>query len=104
MKKIKGTYYGGLHESNTTDTKEYCLPSFELNDNDVPEIRDFKIGEKITIKLEVTPKRISKREEKDGEDKSITTCELEIQGVEIDKKGTLNEKVESKEAKDPNRM
>lgn len=102
MKKIKGTYYGGLHETNAS---EYCLPSFELNDNDVPEIRDFKIGEKITIKLEVTPKIISKREEREGEDKSITTCELEIQGVEVEKKSkTLNEKVGSKEARDPNRM
>ena len=104
MKKIKGTYCGGLHESNTPDTKEYYLPSFELNDNDVPEIRDFKIGEKITIKLEVTPKRISKREEKEEKDNSITTCELEIQGVEVEKKGTLNEKVGSDAAKDPNRM
>ena len=104
MKKIKGIYYGGLHESKVLDTKEYCLPSFELNDNDVPEIRDFKIGEKITIKLEVTPKRISKREETEEKDNSITTCELEIQGVEVEKKRTLNEKVESREAKDPNRM
>jgi len=105
IKKIKGTAYGPYDTISSKKEKEYYLPSFELNDNDVPEIRDFKIGEKIIITIEVTPKRITKREEKEEEDKSITTCELEIQGVEVEKKSkTLNEEVGSREAKDPNRM
>ena len=105
IKKIKGNACGPYDTISSKKEKEYYLPSFELNDNDVPEINNFKIGEKITITLEVTPKRISKREEKDEEDKSITTCELEIQGVEVEKKSkTLNEKVGSDDAKDPNRM
>jgi len=81
--------------------EEFMLPTFELNDNDVPEIKKFKVGEKIKMMIEVVPIRISSREDKEEE---ITTCRLEIKGVEVEKKGTLNEKVESKEAKDPNRM
>lgn len=108
IKKIKGTACGPKEYDTISSKKEkeyeYYLPSFELNDNDVPEIRDFKIGEKIIITVEVTPKRISKREEKEEEDKSTTICELEIQGVEVKRNETLNEKVGSKEARDPNRM
>jgi len=81
--------------------EEFMLPTFELNDNDVPEIKKFKVGEKIKMMIEVVPIRISSREDKEEE---ITTCKLEIQGVEVEKKRTLNEKVGSDAAKDPNRM
>jgi len=81
--------------------EEFMLPTFELNDNDVPEIKKFKVGEKIKMMIEVVPIRISSREDKEEE---ITTCRLEIKGVEVKRNETLNEKVESKEAKDPNRM
>ncbi len=81
--------------------EEFMLPTFELNDNDVPEIKKFKVGEKIKMMIEVVPIRISSREDKEEE---ITTCKLEIKGVEVKRNETLNEKVESKEAKDPNRM
>jgi hypothetical protein len=98
MKKIKGEKMSGIESSIQ---EEFMLPTFELNDNDVPEIKKFKVGEKIKMMIEVVPIRISSREDKEEE---ITTCRLEIKGVEVEKKGTLNEKVESKEAKDPNRM
>jgi hypothetical protein len=98
MKKIKGEKMSGIESSIQ---EEFMLPTFELNDNDVPEIKKFKVGEKIKMMIEVIPIRISSREDKEEE---ITTCRLEIKGVEVEKKGTLNEKVESKEAKDPNRM
>lgn len=98
MKKIKGEKMSGIESSIQ---EEFMLPTFELNDNDVPEIKKFKVGEKIKMMIEVVPIRISSREDKEEE---ITTCKLEIKGVEVEKKGTLNEKVESREAKDPNRM
>lgn len=98
MKKIKGEKMSGIESSIQ---EEFMLPTFELNDNDVPEIKKFKVGEKIKMMIEVVPIRISSREDKEEE---ITTCKLEIQGVEVEKKRTLNEKVGSREAKDPNRM
>ena len=42
IKKIKGTACGPYDTISSKKEKEYYLPSFELNDNDVPEIRDFK--------------------------------------------------------------
>jgi hypothetical protein len=100
MKKIKGEKMkmSGIESSIQ---EEFMLPTFELNDNDVPEIKKFKVGEKIKMMIEVVPIRISSREDKEEE---ITTCKLEIKGVEVKRNETLNEKVESKEAKDPNRM
>jgi len=98
MKKIKGEKMSGIESSIQ---EEFMLPTFELNDNDVPEIKKFKVGEKIKMMIEVVPIRISSREDKEEE---ITTCRLEIKGVEVKRNETLNEKVESKEAKDPNRM
>ncbi len=98
MKKIKGEKMSGIEPSIQ---EEFMLPTFELNDNDVPEIKKFKVGEKIKMIIEVVPIRISSREDKKEE---ITTCKLEIKGVEVKRNETLNEKVESKEAKDPNRM
>lgn len=98
MKTIKGEKMSGIESSIQ---EEFMLPTFELNDNDVPEIKKFKVGEKIKMMIEVVPIRISSREDKKEE---ITTCKLEIKGVEVKRNETLNEKVESKEAKDPNRM
>lgn len=98
MKTIKGEKMSGIESSIQ---EEFMLPTFELNDNDVPEIKKFKVGEKIKMMIEVVPIRISSREDKEEE---ITTCRLEIKGVEVKRNETLNEKVESKEAKDPNRM
>jgi len=98
MKTIKGEKMSGIESSIQ---EEFMLPTFELNDNDVPEIKKFKVGEKIKMMIEVVPIRISSREDKEEE---ITTCKLEIKGVEVKRNETLNEKVESKEAKDPNRM
>lgn len=98
MKTIKGEKMSGIESSIQ---EEFMLPTFELNDNDVPEIKKFKVGEKIKMMIEVVPIRISSREDKKEE---ITTCRLEIKGVEVKRNETLNEKVESKEAKDPNRM
>lgn len=98
MKTIKGEKMSGIESSIQ---EEFMLPTFELNDNDVPEIKKFKVGEKIKMMIEVIPIRISSREDKEEE---ITTCRLEIKGVEVKRNETLNEKVESKEAKDPNRM
>lgn len=98
MKKIKGEKKSGIESSIQ---EEFMLPTFELNDNDVPEIKKFKVGEKIKMMIEVVPIRISSREDKEEE---ITTCRLEIKGVEVKRNETLNEKVGSDAAKDPNRM
>jgi len=101
MKKIKGEKMEKMSGIESSIQEEFMLPTFELNDNDVPEIKKFKVGEKIKMMIEVVPIRISSREDKEEE---ITTCRLEIKGVEVKRNETLNEKVESKEAKDPNRM
>jgi len=101
MKKIKGEKMEKMSGIESSTQEEFMLPTFELNDNDVPEIKKFKVGEKIKMMIEVVPIRISSREDKEEE---ITTCKLEIKGVEVKRNETLNEKVESKEAKDPNRM
>lgn len=86
MKKIKGEKMSGIESSIQ---EEFMLPTFELNDNDVPEIKKFKVGEKIKMMIEVVPIRISSREDKEEE---ITTCKLEIQGVEVEKKENIKRK------------
>lgn len=112
IKQIQGkpfTYHEG--EGEKRSKKEgHRLPEFELTDNDIPEIKDWSVGETITMEIEVTPIRIASGEndmeccigeDNDDEKKKkpvITSCLLEVRGVSVKGKGKV-ENYKGKEEK-----
>lgn len=57
MRKVKGFGYGLDHQ-----TEDAMLPSFSVTEKDLPAIKDWKIGGKYKLEIEVEQVDISKSE------------------------------------------
>ena len=117
IKPIKGRpykiYEGGVENTSSEGKGKigHRLPEFELLSTDLPEIKDWKIGGKIVVTLEVTPISINNTdknevindgpfgnddEKKDKEE--VVIARVEITGVKVD--GSEEPKPEEKKKKD----
>ena len=92
MKKLKGETF-----SNTigvSENKRY-LPSFDITDDDLPEIKDWKVGKMYEMRIKVRMKSLNSREEK-------TNAGFEIDSLEVIKdKKSYEDEYGEKRAKAP---
>ena len=108
IKQIQGKpytiYEGGTEKSSSEKEKKkigHRLPEFELLSTDLPEVKDWKIGNKVLITLEVSPISINNTDksevmsdyspsgENDDEKKDkeeIVVARVEITGVKVEEK------------------
>ena len=113
IKPIKGRpykiYQPGVERSEKSEGKEkigHRLPEFELLSTDLLEIKDWKIGSKIVVTLEVSPISINNTDksevmsdygpsENDDEKKDkeeVVIARVEITGVKVDGEKTEDKK------------
>jgi hypothetical protein len=90
MKKLKGETFNHMIEKSDSVDKRY-LPSFNITGNDLPEIKDWKVGKMYEMKIKVRMKSLNSREEK-------TSAEFEIDSLEVvkDKKNYEDEYAEKR--------
>jgi hypothetical protein len=119
IKPIQGKPYKiwGEEKTDKPSKKEkigHRLPELELVSSDVPEIKDWKVGEKIMITIEVSPVSINTTDknevisdyspsgENDDEKKGkeeIIIARVEVTGVKVE--GSQKEEKETKKEKSP---
>lgn len=82
LHKVKGETFGGIPLSKNTR----ILPTVRLTDEDLPEIKDWKVGEKYTLVMEVEQLSMRQGDEWQGansKDKRIhATFKITDVGVE----------------------
>jgi hypothetical protein len=89
MKKLKGETFGNTIEKSGID-KRY-LPSFNITGDDLPEIKDWKVGKMYEMKIKVRMESLNSREER-------TSAEFKIDSLELvkDKKSYEDEYAEKR--------